>query len=222
MALKLLPPPTEFQDPPDASVGGLGRRLRQARELRGVTVRGLARAVGVSASMISQIEHGRVMPSVGTLYAIASELGLMLDDLFHGGGERPPGPAPGEVGARVRRRDGRTALGLAAGVRWEMLTSTPQEGVEFVHVVYDVGGASSPEDRPVRHGGTEYAYLMSGRLGVRIGAEEFVLEAGDAISFDARTPHRLWTVGDQPAVAIWLVLGRHGDARGLTRGEEMT
>ena len=68
---------------PDGS-DQLGPRLRDAREKKGVTLRGLARKVGVSASLVSQIEHGHVMPSVGTLYAISNELGLLVDDLFRG------------------------------------------------------------------------------------------------------------------------------------------
>ena len=52
----------------------LGARLRQARERKGFTVRGLARYVGVSPSLVSQVERGRVMPSVGTLYSIANQL----------------------------------------------------------------------------------------------------------------------------------------------------
>src|SRR2546426_11881914 len=61
---------------------GLGARLRQARERKGFTVRGLARYVGVSPSLVSQIERGRVMPSVGTLYSITNQLELVVDDLF--------------------------------------------------------------------------------------------------------------------------------------------
>src|SRR5712691_3628393 len=63
---------------------GIGPKLRQARERKNMSVRGLARYVGVSPSLVSQIERGRVMPSVGTLYSIANELGLVVDDLFSG------------------------------------------------------------------------------------------------------------------------------------------
>src|SRR5712692_5195086 len=69
----------------------LGARLRAAREGKGMTVRGLARYVGVSPSLVSQIERSRVMPSVGTLYAIANELGLVVDDLFRGSAPKTKG-----------------------------------------------------------------------------------------------------------------------------------
>lgn len=60
----------------------LGSRLRQERERRGISVRGLARDVGISASMVSQIETGKSQPSVSTLYAITSALGVTVEELF--------------------------------------------------------------------------------------------------------------------------------------------
>lgn len=194
---------------------GLGSRLRLARERTGMSLRELARRVDVSPSLVSQIELGRVKPSVGTLYSMSNELGLLLDELF-----RDAPAKTGHVGKTalkatgpVQRRSRRKTLRLAAGVRWERLTAAPDEAVDFVYVVYDVGGASCEEDSLIRHGGKEYAYMISGRLGVKIGFEEYELGPGDSISFDAQTPHRLWTVGGEPAVAIWVVLNRHGDSR---------
>ena len=61
------------------SVTRLGAKLKAARERNGVSVRGLARSVDVSPSLISQIENGLVMPSVGTLHAMVSELGIGLE-----------------------------------------------------------------------------------------------------------------------------------------------
>lgn len=195
---------------PDSS--SLGARLRLGRERSGATVRGLARAIGVSPSLVSQIERGRVMPSVGTLYAMTNELGLLVDDVFKNGAEtaaRTAAPVP----AAVQRQHTRRAIRLSSGVRWEMLTAEPDDDLEFLYVVYDVGGESCAETSMVRHGGKEYAVMLSGQLGVRLGFREFVLGPGDSISFDAQTPHRLWTVGDEPAVAVWAVLNRHGDRR---------
>ena len=80
-------PVAPIDTPRPASVSAdLGVRLREGRERKGFTVRGLARYVGVSPSLVSQIERGRVMPSVGTLYAIANQLELVVDDLFRDAG----------------------------------------------------------------------------------------------------------------------------------------
>jgi transcriptional regulator with XRE-family HTH domain len=225
MALKPRKPERESQTPGERrenASAGLGSRLRVAREKKGMTVRGLARYVGVSPSLVSQIERSRVMPSVGTLYAIANELGLVVDDLFKGsapgstkGRERAPEKESSfaDIQNPVLKSDQRKKISLADGVRWERLTPLSDKDLEFLIVVYNVGAESCPKDALIRHGGKEYAYLISGRLGIKISFEDFELGPGDSISFDAQMPHRLWTIGREPAVAVWVVLNRHGDNR---------
>src|SRR5215813_843213 len=68
---------------------GLGPRLRLVRSSRQLSVRELARRVGCSASLISQIERGVSVPSVGVLYSLATELGSSLDYLLFGSGAGP-------------------------------------------------------------------------------------------------------------------------------------
>jgi mannose-6-phosphate isomerase-like protein (cupin superfamily)/DNA-binding XRE family transcriptional regulator len=69
---------------------GLGPRLRLAREERRLSVRELARRIGCSASLISQIERGVSVPSVGVLYSLATQLGSSLDHLLFGADQRRP------------------------------------------------------------------------------------------------------------------------------------
>lgn len=210
------PEPASKRKTSPAASSHLGAKLRTARERSGTTVRGMAHAIGVSPSLISQIEHGRVMPSVGTLYAITTRLGLLVDDVFEckqetaARADRRAAPLPR---GPVQDRESRRVIRLASGVRWELLTVAPDDELEFLYVVYDVGGESCPEDSMMRHGGKEYAYLLSGRLGVKIGFEEYELGPGQSISFDAQVPHRLFTIGEQPAVAVWAVLNRQGEVR---------
>ena len=193
----------------------VGSRLRAERERRGVSLRELARRVGVSPSLVSQIELDRVNPSVSTLYALVTELGLTMSEVF--GDETPPGPqiVRERAGADglVATPDTRSVLNLASGVRWERLTPHSDPEVEFLHVVYPVGAESCSKDALVTHGGREYGYVSSGTLGVRVGFDEYVLGAGASIAFDSSSPHRLWTIGEEPVRAIWVVIGRAADPR---------
>jgi transcriptional regulator with XRE-family HTH domain len=200
-----------FSEPPP-SHSHIGARLRAQRELLGLSLRELARRIGVSASLISQIERDKVNPSVSTLYALVRELGLGMGDLFstEGGGTFVP-PATRE--SPLARPGERALIDLASGVTWERLTAAADTNVEFLRVVYDVGSESCPEDSLIRHGGKEYGYVLAGRLGVQVAFERYELEAGDSISFDSSLPHRLWTIGDRPAEAIWVVAGRLSDGR---------
>ena len=197
----------------------MGERLREARRARSLSLRTLAERLGVSPSLISQIETGRANPSVSTLYAIAAELDVSLDELLFNDRRpaEPAAPARTEMSSTsgtmapappVQRAADRHSIRLASGVNWERLTTLSEPGVEFLHVTYEVGGASSPPDAFQRHPGHEWGYVLSGRLQVRIGFDEYVLQPGDAISINSSIPHRLATLGDEPVHAIWFVLGR--------------
>jgi transcriptional regulator with XRE-family HTH domain len=193
----------------------IGASLRAQREKVGLTLREVARRIGVSASLISQIERDKVNPSVSTLYSLVRELGLTMGDLFAGDESVAPGaPAfSGTAAGPAVRPDDRALINLASGVIWERLTAVSDPGVEFLHVVYEAGSESCPENSLVHHGGKEYGYVISGRLGVRIGFDEYALGPGDSISFDSSSPHRLWAIGNERVTAIWVVVGRQSDAR---------
>jgi len=199
----------------DGTAPGLGKdlgpRLSSARKGAGVGLRALARQIGVSPALISQIESGRTAPSVSTLYAIATALDLSFDYLFRGdtGAVERSGPAA----VRVQHGDQRPTVRLASGVRWERLTWTVRNDFEFLHVVYETDSASCDEGTLLQHGGEEYAYVLSGRLGLTIGPDSYELAPGDSINFDAQTPHRIWNAGGEPASAIWAVLQRRFDER---------
>jgi transcriptional regulator with XRE-family HTH domain len=210
---------------PDHDIGG---RLRIERERQGLSLRKLAGRLQISPSALSQIETGRSRPSVSTLYAIVSELGISFDELFAPGPEhaasrvtpRHPRTKPGEE-QLVQRAEDRPVIELESGVRWERLNPTGERDVDFLEVEYDVGGASSRGGTFVHHAGREYGLVTSGALKVTVGHEEYELRPGDSICFDSAVPHRLENMGDEPARAIWLVIGRAGsDARAQWRPED--
>ncbi len=103
------------EDPP------VGERIREERTKRGVSLRGLARGVGVSPSLISQIETGKCQPSVSTLYAITTTLGVSIEDVFEAAGPRPAGgldacaaAAPGTASPAAAASPGAVVPGEAA------------------------------------------------------------------------------------------------------------
>ncbi len=232
-----------------AQVPAIGARIRAERVRRGLTVRGLARDVGVSASLISQIETAKSQPSVSTLYAITSTLGISVADLLDhdapGGTGARAAPAQGggastvtaglaavlATGGRVaaepqRMSPGQSVTGpnrdhsvgplvtptqrelitLDSGVTWERLGQVPGAQVDFLLVTYQPGGTSSSNGELMRHSGSEYGYLLSGALNLRLGFDEHHLTPGDAVCFASTTPHGYRNVGTVPAVGVWVVL----------------
>jgi len=196
---------------------GLGPRLREVRSAGGLSVRELARRVGCSASLISQIERGVSVPSVGVLYALATELGSSLDYLLFGSGATPApavtavavavaAAAAAPPAAVVQRGGDRKIIDLASGVRWERLTPQSEAMTDFLEVIYSPGGHSTDERRPLRHDGREYALILSGTLTANIGFESYDLEPGDSIAFDAATPHEYLNKTGEVVRAISVVV----------------
>jgi transcriptional regulator with XRE-family HTH domain len=196
----------------------IGERLREERIRRGVTVRGLAREIGVSASLISQIETEKSSPSVSTLYAITTALGISIEELFNGREPARPveatRPDPGGIHRRIGpvvRPGEREVLTLESGVTWELLGRLPGTHVDFLLITYQPGGTSSSSGLLMRHSGTEYGHVLSGELVLTLGFERHRLTPGDSVSFESTTPHRYHNDGPVPAVGVWFVLERSAD-----------
>jgi transcriptional regulator with XRE-family HTH domain len=192
---------------------GLGARLREVRTRQGLSLRSVAHALGVSPSLVSQIEVGKSQPSVATLYGLASHLGVSLDELVGATERREPDPATHRVitsPVNVQRAAENPVIQMLNGVRWERLASGRAGTVDALLVSYDSGASSSVDGSLMRHSAFEYAYVLEGELTLHLEQEKRVLRAGDSLHFDSTQPHRF--VNDGPGVArgVWFVVGRVG------------
>jgi transcriptional regulator with XRE-family HTH domain len=202
----------------------LGSILRAARLERGKTQRQVAAEAGVSAGLIGQFETGRTKPSVATLLAVARVLALSLDELFADG---ETGAAPLEspqqqdnrrawssLEGRVARAGRRDVITLEGGVTWELLTPEVDHELTFMLVTYPPGSSSSPSAQLLRHDDFEYFYILRGKLHVKVGFEETVLGAGDAMSFDSTRPHRFENRSRSvTATGLWSVRNKAEEQR---------
>ncbi|WP_156254130.1 helix-turn-helix domain-containing protein [Pseudactinotalea terrae] len=172
----------------------LGDRLRDLRSARGLTLRQLADATGLSAGMLSQLENGRTEPSIETLRRLAKVFDSDLADLFR----EPDAPEvhlsrPGE---RLRMQ---APTGL---LTYERLTSG-RGNFEMLRGVLRPGDSSAAEPRG--HASAECVYVTDGEILAAIGGTDYVVAAGEAITFDSRLPHMFRNDGDVDAVIILAV-----------------
>nr|WP_310795955.1 cupin domain-containing protein [Herbiconiux daphne] len=198
----------------------IGPRLRAARMAKSLSLRTVAAAVGVSASLISQVETGKTRPSVSTLYALVNFLGISFDELVGEPGTAAAAPrrraaaAPAfddearRTGTIVQQGSDNPVLEMENGVRWERLATGVGGPVDPLLVTYEPGASSSVEGKMMRHSGTEYAYLLSGELTVRVDFDTFVIHPGDSLNFDSVRPHMYVNHGTVPAKGLWFVVGR--------------
>jgi transcriptional regulator with XRE-family HTH domain len=189
-----------------ADEGSIGGRLEALRHEHRYSIRRLAERAGVSASLISDVERGKVEPSISTLKRLADALGTTLTYFFSEpttstgrvvrAGERAPlkEKSPGRSDAA------RTAM-ETAGVRFELASPAESTTIEAIFGRYDVGASMG---EPVTHEGEEWGMVLRGRLKVTVGDEIYFLDPGDAIAYPSTIPHRLENVADEPTEYIWI------------------
>lgn len=185
----------------------VGAHIRQLRTARKISLRALGEQLGISASALSQIETGRRQPSVARLHQIVSVLEAPLSAVFDTSpatnGSSPPTMAT--LGTSIQRAREAAQLTLDGGIHWLRLAPEPMPGLDLMKVTYPAGAGPAEY---MRHNGQETAHVLSGELTFDIGFDHHVIKAGDSISYDSSTPHRVTNNTDQVAEAIWLVVNQ--------------
>lgn len=195
----------------------LGEGIRAQRGRKGLSLRAVASSVGISASMLSQVETGKLHPSVATLYQIASYLDISVDALM-GLSDTPEYAAQryeSSLHVAVRRSGNGPHIKRAHGVTWESLAAQPGWNVESTLVTYEPGSGAAAGRKLTRHNGIESGYILEGELTLYLGFEQTVLRPGDSFSFDATGPHLFVNETDQQAKGIWFVAAAR-ETGGLT------
>ena len=190
-----------MQSPEDVATA-VGRNVRALRQQRRMTIDALAAAAGISRGTVIQIETARGNPSIATLVSLAAALRVGVASLVDGDGE-----------PRVVVRRGAEAATLwssAAGSSAVFRIGTdPPDVVELWDWTLQPGDGFDGEAHPM--GTQEVLSVLSGRLGLRVGATEQHLDTGDTVLFQAHAPHRYSGIGDGPVRFVMVVL-QPGDA----------
>lgn len=183
----------------------LGTRLRELRKESGMSLRALARELGISASAVSQIERGHMQPSVNRLIAMTTALGVPLTAVFE--------PAvvveeaePVVEHSYVLARSGQIApVKLEDGVVFRSLAPVPMPRVQFFESTYPPGSRGSLHGDLLQHEGFEVGQVIRGELTIVFDNERVVLRAGDSITFPCTVPHLIVNDSKDETVATWLI-----------------
>lgn len=174
------------------TIRAIGRRIRDMRKARAMTLQQLAEASGISSSMLSLVERGLASPSIGSLIVVGEALGKNMSDLLAADDHSDDLVVRGtEVEAIVTDNE---------VVRW-VLKEDRNHGISIAINEYAPGTASN--DTALAHEGFEYGLLLKGQLTVEVDGVSHVLKEGDLISYASRRPHRIWNSGKQTARTVW-------------------
>ena len=187
----------------------LGGRLRALRVERGFSLRDLADRLAISVSAVSQIERGKLQPSVNRLLAIVSALGVPLARVFDESA-RDGASGASATGYVLARAGDIGTVELEDGVLYRRLAPGETRGVDFFESTYPPGSHADSENALITHTGYEVGTVELGELTIRFEQEEVVLGPGDSITYPCDVPHRISNQGAQVAIATWLIV--HGQS----------
>jgi len=179
----------------------LGQRIKGLRAERHLQQRQLAEKAGLTPSMVSQIESGRLTPSLHTLGKVAGALGVPIASLFEP--ER-------EGRLHITRKSDYPVVSFDGSTeKWHVLGTGLFRG-KIRAVVSTLGPRSQgvkTDKVLIEPGQMKLFYVLEGKVGLHYNGSRHELAAGDSAALDGGTPHGWENLGHRPAKALWVILG---------------
>ncbi len=179
----------------------LGGRIKALRQERGLQQRQLAERSGLTPSMVSQIESGRLTPSLHTVAKLAGALGVPIASLFE---TTPNGriQVSWKADSPVVSFDGTTE-------RWHVLGAGLFQGKirAVVSTITGKGPGVKTEKVIIAPGQMKLFYVIEGKVALHYNGDRHVLGAGDSAVLDGGVPHGWENLGTRQAKALWVILG---------------
>jgi transcriptional regulator with XRE-family HTH domain len=170
----------------------IGRRLKGIRTALKISQRQLARQSGVANATISQIEAGKLNPTVSMLKRVLDGIPIGLGKFF--GDEF-------EVRDRVFFRAEELTEIADGGVSYRQVgANLASRSIQLIHERYQPGSGTGKH--AMTHDGEECGIILSGRLEVSVGEQSEILQRGDAYYFKSNQPHQFRNSGSEPCELI--------------------
>lgn len=176
----------------------LGNKLRQLRLKKKIALVDLGKHTGLSASMISQLENGKLVPTLPTLARIAMVFDVGLDYFFT---DKRRKRLFSVVKAGERMRFPERSDSPLPGYFFECLAFSAQDkSLQAYLAEFPLRSASETSEH--MHEGAEFFHVIEGAVAIRYQDEEYLMEQGDSVYFDSSAPHSYRGVGTETAKAI--------------------
>jgi transcriptional regulator with XRE-family HTH domain len=190
-------PPRATRQPPDGTkrrdTVAIGRRLRDLRHAKSLSLAQVSRQAGLSQGYLSQVERERATPSTTALSKLSEVLEVPVAYFFEASHERLPEHYVVPRGGR------RTILYPGSRVKNELLVPDLRGRLEAIYF-----RAPGKTKSPVyKHEGEEFGFVLKGWLRVTVGDDTFVLGKGDSITLPSHQPH-FWEALGQGVEALWV------------------
>jgi transcriptional regulator with XRE-family HTH domain len=170
----------------------VGSNLRRLREERGLTIRALSEKSGLAVNTLSLIENSKSSPSVSTLQQLAIALEVSITAFFES-------VMPASKVAYVKAGRRSRAM-FDHGILEDLGAGSSIQAVEPLFVTLEPGAGSGSQD--IVHTGYEFVYCLEGRILYTIESQNYLLEPGDSLLFEAHLPHRWQNVSPSKSQSL--------------------
>lgn len=176
----------------------IGRKLRQLRLRKKIALVDLGKHTGLSASMLSQLENGKLVPTLATLARISMVFDVGLEHFF---GNRRGRKTFALVRAVERLRFPDRADSPKPAYFFECLAFAAQsKGLQAYVAEFPLRQAADVQEH--FHDGAELIFVLEGSLALRFEGEDHVLQKGDSVYFDSSEPHAYRGLAEPPCRAV--------------------
>ncbi|MEQ8154125.1 MAG: XRE family transcriptional regulator [Clostridiaceae bacterium] len=169
----------------------LGNKIRERRKQLGLSLKELGDKTDLTLGFLSQVEREIAEPSITSLRRIADALDVavfyfLVDDL--------------KTNPVVRKGQGKLLNFTNSHIKYELLSPDLNRQMEMFKAVLEPGAATC--DEPLSHQGEEVTYVLKGKMWIKIGEDEHILEEGDTIYYYASNPHKIVNIGEEELIFI--------------------
>jgi transcriptional regulator with XRE-family HTH domain len=176
----------------------IGKYLREIRKNQKMTMKEVAFKVGVTESLISQIETDKVSPGIDTLLTIAEVLNINLDYLFS---KLKKNKEPTVILKKERK------CIIDGDVRYELISKLDKlksdNSIEAYYLEIQPGQIT--KNKQDGHIGKELGIIISGKAEMLISGKSYILQTGDSISFNSDETHVLKNISKSILKAYWII-----------------
>ena len=190
----------------DYQIREMAARIRELRELEGISVEAMADKVGCSAEEYPEYEAGKRDMHFTFIYRCAIALNVNVTEIIEG-------TSPKLRSYTLTRAGGAQVISSAHGMTYYNMAYAFQNRIAeplYVRSVYDESAQGKPIDL-TSHAGQECDIVVSGNLRVQVGRHSEILGPGDSIYYDSSTPHGMIAVGGSDCVFYAIVLNPAGE-----------
>lgn len=177
---------------------GFGSRLKELRRSRGLTLAQLAERTGLSIGSLSQVERDLVSPTIRTVYAVSTALGVSPAWIIDPDSVKAQDPDGPYIVRSTRRKPFFNRNGVIKHL------ATPETEARYTGFIVRLEPNASSGDEQYTHAGEEIALVISGSLVLEIGEKTYRVNTGDSFAFPSSLSHRFYNDTSVDTVVFWI------------------